>query len=123
MLFGALASDAAAQTPVADASGWFHADIGDVGQPGSATRSDDTFQVSGAGADIWGTADSFHFVFTSLEGDGDIYVSVRSESATHAFAKAGVMIRASLDPSSRHVILDVKPDGVDRVDDAACVRR
>jgi hypothetical protein len=110
-LLAAFASDAVAQTPVPGAAGWFHADIGDVGQPGSASRSGATFLVSGAGTDIWGAADSFHFVYTRLDGDGDIYLYAHSETATNPFAKAGVMIRESLDPSSRHVILDAKPDG------------
>jgi len=110
-MLAAFASDAIAQTPVPGAKGWFEVDIGDVGQPGHASQSGDTFLVSGAGADIWGAADSFHFVYTRLDGDGDIYLSARSETATNPFAKAGVMIRESLDPSSRHVMLDVKPDG------------
>jgi hypothetical protein len=99
-----------AQTP-GPIPGWYDADIGVVGQPGSSSQSDDTFRVSGAGSDIWGYADSFHFTFTNMAGDGDIAVLVRSESATHPFAKAGVMLRQSLDPSSPTVIFDVKPDG------------
>src|SRR6185436_7059427 len=86
-MLAAFASDAIAQTPVPGAKGWFEVDIGDVGQPGHASQSGDTFLVSGAGADIWGAADSFHFVYTRLDGDGDIYVSARSESAANAFAK------------------------------------
>jgi hypothetical protein len=52
--------------------GWYDADIGEVGQPGSSSQSDDTFRISGAGSDIWGTADSFHFTYTNMAGDGDI---------------------------------------------------
>ena len=92
-------------------SGWFDADIGDVGQPGSSSQHDDTFYVKGAGSDIWGTADSFHFTYTRLDGDGDVYVKAASETATNPFAKAGVMIRQSLDPSSPHVVFDLKPEG------------
>jgi hypothetical protein len=91
--------------------GWFDADIGDVGHPGSSWQSDDTFNVSGAGADIWGPSDSFHFTYANLDGDGDIWVYARSQTATNPFAKAGVMIRQSLDPGSPHIVLDVKPDG------------
>jgi hypothetical protein len=36
------------------------------------------FTVSGAGADIWGTADSFHFAYTALNGDGQIVARVTS---------------------------------------------
>ena len=93
------------------APGWFDADIGSVGQAGSASQSDDTFTVRGGGSDIWGTSDSFNFAYTPLAGDGDIWVLARSQTATNPFAKAGVMIRQSLDPSSPFAIFDVKPDG------------
>ena len=70
-----------------------------------------TFFVDGAGADIWGTADAFRFVYQFFSDDGEIVARVVAQDSTHPFAKAGVMLRSSLDPSSPHVILDVKPDG------------
>jgi hypothetical protein len=51
---------------------WAHDDIGAVGQTGSAGESDGAFTVSGSGADIWNTADAFHYVYQPLEGDGEI---------------------------------------------------
>jgi hypothetical protein len=91
--------------------GWSHADVGAVGPAGDAAYSGGTFTVSGAGSDIWGSADSFHFTYTPMNSDGSIEARVVSESNTNAFAKAGVMFRDSLDPGATHVILDVKPDG------------
>lgn len=95
---------------------WFaQADIGDVGVAGSAGETEDNRMfVNGAGSDIWGTSDSFHFVYQTLfpsVGDGAIEGFFRSEDPTSPFAKVGIMIRMSLDPGSPHVILDVKPDG------------
>jgi regulation of enolase protein 1 (concanavalin A-like superfamily) len=91
---------------------WNAVDVGAVGQPGHTSQnSDGTFSIAGAGADIWGTADAFQFAYQSVDGDVDIWVRVQSQDATHPFAKAGIMIRQSLDPSSAHAILDVKPDG------------
>jgi hypothetical protein len=92
-------------------TGWNAADVGDVGQPGSTSHDADTWTVSGAGADIWGAADAFHFAYTPTDNDADIYVRVGSEQPTHQFAKAGLMIRESLNPSADHVLVDVKPDG------------
>ncbi len=43
-------------------SGWTSVDVGAVGAAGSASYDADTFQVTGSGADIWGTQDEFHFV-------------------------------------------------------------
>ncbi len=66
--------------------------------------------MSGAGRDIWGTADSFFFVYRPFR-DGSIMNTFLSEDFTDPFAKAGLMIRQSLDPGSPEVIVDVKPDG------------
>jgi phosphatidylserine/phosphatidylglycerophosphate/cardiolipin synthase-like enzyme/regulation of enolase protein 1 (concanavalin A-like superfamily) len=90
-------------------SGWSNRDIGAVGQLGSATESGGTFTVQGAGADIWNTADGFHFVYGSLSGDGEVRARVASLQAGHHWAKAGVMIRESLTAGSRHAIMLVSP--------------
>jgi regulation of enolase protein 1 (concanavalin A-like superfamily) len=100
---GAYASDAVSPP-------WQGVDIGDVGIPGSATNSGDFLQISGAGRDIWGTQDSFHFVYQVFL-DGELDAPPPSQDGTNPFAKIGLMIRESLDPASPQVILDVKPDG------------
>jgi regulation of enolase protein 1 (concanavalin A-like superfamily) len=88
---------------------WQHRDIGAVGQPGSATYSAGQYQVSGSGADIWGTADAFHYLYQALPYDGDLIVRVAAVSGSNAWTKAGVMIRESLTPGSRHVSMFVSP--------------
>lgn len=88
------------------------ADVGDVGTPGDAFEAPDgELFMAGAGSDIWGTEDSFRFVYRPLPSDGRVAAVVAQETNTDEFAKAGIMIRQSLDPSAPHVILDVKPDG------------
>ena len=90
---------------------WQWTDIGAVGIPGEVRLAPDTeWNVAGAGNDIWGTADSFFFVH-QLFRDGSITNTFLSEDFTDRFAKAGLMIRQSLDPGSPDVIVDVKPDG------------
>ena len=92
--------------------GWLSSDIGVVGLTGYAYQgSDGDLFMGGAGSDIWGTADSFRFVYQTLDSDGEILAVVGAESDLNAFAKAGVMIRQTVDPASPHVMLDVKPDG------------
>jgi hypothetical protein len=86
-------------------------DIGDVGAAGSVAVSETDTRVSGAGADIWGTADAFNYYYSGLSNDGGMFARVVSLDNTSPFAKAGIMIRASTDPSAAQVILDVKPDG------------
>ena len=75
------------------------------GQPG-------LFVVPWAGADIWGTADSFKYVWQQvMPGDATLIARVVADQHTHPFAKAGVMMRDSTNPSAASVVLDVKPDG------------
>ena len=61
-----------------------------------------TFTMTAAGADIWGTADRFHFAYKTLTGPGTIIARVDSVQNTHPWARAGVMIRETLDPGSKH---------------------
>jgi phosphatidylserine/phosphatidylglycerophosphate/cardiolipin synthase-like enzyme len=92
-------------------SPWSSQDIGATGQSGSASYSSGTFTISGAGSDIWGSADSFQLVSQATGGDTTIIARVVSEQNTSTYAKAGVMIRQALTATSPHVILDVRPDG------------
>ena len=64
---------------------------------------------SGSGADIWGTADAFHYLYQPLPYDGDLLVRVAAVEGSNAWTKAGVMIRESLTPGSRHVSMFVSP--------------
>jgi hypothetical protein len=93
-------------------SPWSAIDIGDVGVAGSATFSDGTFTIQGAGADIWGTVDAFQFVY-QVEPNFAASVETRvvSEQPTDSDAKVGVMIRDGLAPDAAFVILDMKPNG------------
>jgi regulation of enolase protein 1 (concanavalin A-like superfamily) len=65
--------------------------------------------MTARGTDIWGTADEFHFAYKRLSGGGSITARVVSITNTDPWAKAGVMIRESLDPSSAHVMVIVSP--------------
>jgi phosphatidylserine/phosphatidylglycerophosphate/cardiolipin synthase-like enzyme len=92
-------------------SPWLTQDVGAAGTPGSASYSNGVFTVAGAGADIWGTADGFRYVYQSVGGDTQIIARIASVQNTNAFAKAGVMLRESLSAGAAHVVLDVRPDG------------
>jgi regulation of enolase protein 1 (concanavalin A-like superfamily) len=88
-------------------AGWNHGDIGAVGADGSASESGGMFTIEGAGADIWNTADAFHYAYRRLSGDATIVARVTSVEFIHAWTKAGVMIRETLDPSSPHAMMIV----------------
>ena len=84
-------------------------DIGAVGMTGNTSQSNGVFTVTGSGADIWGAADAFQFAYQPMTGDGTIIARVTGIQNTSSFAKAGIMIRGSLNPDAAHVILDLRP--------------
>jgi regulation of enolase protein 1 (concanavalin A-like superfamily) len=101
----ALSGDSLVANPVPTSSlpgPWMTRDIGSVGVTGSASHASGTFTVRGAGADVWAAADAFRFVYQSLPADGEIVARVASIQNIHAWVKAGVMIRESLEPGSAH---------------------
>jgi parallel beta-helix repeat protein len=72
-----------------------------------------TFTMSAAGADIWGIAgDEFRYAYQQLDGDGSIVTKIERVEETHYWAKAGVMIRESLNPTSSYAFMFVTPTGL-----------
>jgi regulation of enolase protein 1 (concanavalin A-like superfamily) len=88
---------------------WSTGDIGAVSPAGSTTNGGGMFLMAGSGADIWGSADAFHFSYRTLAGDGSITARVTTLEAVHAWTKAGVMMRETLDPRSKHAMMIVSP--------------
>ena len=68
-----------------------------------------TYTMTGSGTDIWDEADEFHFAYKMLTGAGSIIARVESVDNTNAWAKAGVMIRESLDPGSKYAFACITP--------------
>jgi len=106
-----LMSSGGGQPPPAGGTTWTSLDVGSVGVAGSGVYGAGTWSVAGAGSDIWGASDAFHFVHQPLAGDGQITVRVKSLENTSTFAKAGIMLRDGLGANAAHVILDVRPTG------------
>lgn len=91
------------------ASAWQTRDIGTVGAVGGHSVSAGYHAVKGAGADIWNTNDQFRYVYKRLAGNGTITAKVVSLQNTGGWAKAGVMIRETLDANSKYAIAYVSP--------------
>ncbi|AMP00207.1 F5/8 type C domain protein [Collimonas arenae] len=78
-------------------SGFSSADIGGATPAGTATYSGGKWTVEGGGADIWAANDSCHFTYKAITGNGAIIAKVESIQNTSLSAKAGVMMRTSLE--------------------------
>ena len=63
------------------------------------------FTVKASGADVWGSADAFHYVYQPWTGDGTIVAAVASVSNANGWSKAGVMFRETLTPGSAHAFV------------------
>lgn len=79
-------------------------DVGDVGWPGSASYANGLYTVTGSGLDIWNPADSFHYVYRAVSGNCTIIGQISSLQVTDPWAKAGVMIRESLNQDAVNVM-------------------
>ncbi|MPZ85452.1 MAG: ABC transporter permease subunit [Actinophytocola sp.] len=55
-------------------------------------------------------ADQGHFVHRTLSGDGSLVARVASQENSHESAKAGLMIRSSVDPGAPYAAVLVTPD-------------
>jgi len=76
-----------------------------------------TYTMTGSGTDIWDVGpgageyhDEFHFAYKMLTGAGSIIVRIDSVENTNGWAKAGVMIRETLDGDSKHAFACITPD-------------
>ena len=87
---------------------WFKGNPAYVGSFTEAPAG--TYTMTAAGADIWNNADEFHFAFREATGAVTIVAKVDSVENTHPFAKAGVMIRDTLDPDSANASLLITPE-------------
>jgi hypothetical protein len=71
----------------------------------------DTYTMTARSENIADQSDSFHYVYKQLSGTGSIVVKVESVTETSSSAKAGVMIRETLDPDSKYAMVFSRPDG------------
>jgi glucose/arabinose dehydrogenase/regulation of enolase protein 1 (concanavalin A-like superfamily) len=89
---------------------WSNQDVGAPRLAGSATEANGVYTVKGAGDDIWGSADQFHYVSRPLVGDGQIVARLRSQDATtDGWAKAGIMIKESTTAGSPYALIATTP--------------
>ncbi len=91
-----------------------HADVGSYYVAGTYSFSSPTHTVQAAGYDIWSTADSFHYAYKTLSGDGTIVARVVSIGGDYSDnnTKGGVMIREALTAGSTHAFMGLQKSGI-----------
>jgi hypothetical protein len=97
---------------------WCFTAIGSAAAEGSAVHqgtqgAGEGLSMSGIGTaeahDLRRSADAFHYTYQALEGEGMIIARVGSQTNTHDWAKAGIMIREKLTSGSPHASVVVTP--------------
>lgn len=90
-------------------------DIGNVNVGGtSVATSANSFDVLSDGADIWGAADNFHFIYREVTGDFDIAMRIDHATSNNNWARNSLMLRANVLPDSHHVSVGATPPASDR---------
>ncbi len=70
------------------------------------------YRLTGGGADMWGTADAFHFAWTRLSGDATLSADVTFPAAGVLPLEKGVLlVRQSLNPASPYADVAIHGDG------------
>src|SRR5882672_3449738 len=91
-------------------------DVGTNTKPGSATYIPQTQQyiISGAGYNIWGDHDEFHFLWKKMKGDFLLYTCADfvGWNGVEQHRKVGWMVRKNLDGNSPHVNAVEHGDGL-----------
>lgn len=79
-------------------------DIGPVGAAGESSYDEEfeAYVVRGSGADIWGGADQFHYLFKEVSGpfEMEAFVFAYNDTSTNEWSKVGIMARENLSPGS-----------------------
>lgn len=80
---------------------WTAQDIGSgISTAGQTVYAEGVYTLGVNSGDIWGNADSFHFNWVEMTGDGELIARVNFNGSVNQWAKVGVMMRASLDANA-----------------------
>jgi regulation of enolase protein 1 (concanavalin A-like superfamily) len=103
-----LAGSAFADTGIFTAS----SDVGSPALAGIAAFDGKVYKVTGAGSDIWGRSDQFHYLWKQMEGNFTLTATAKFLSEGIGHRKAVLMLRKSLDADSPFVGLTIHGDGM-----------
>jgi regulation of enolase protein 1 (concanavalin A-like superfamily) len=108
---GLATTNSAPPPPTVCPTGWTCQDVGSPAPlpAGSHYLINGTWTLQAGGTDIWDTSDQFHFAAQNMVGDGSVSANVASQTDTDPWAKAGIMLRATSDPSAPYYAILVTP--------------
>ncbi|KAA6309878.1 hypothetical protein EZS27_038715, partial [termite gut metagenome] len=92
-------------------------DVGDCKIEGSLSYDPvrDAYTLTGAGFNIWGESDSFHYAWKEIEGDFVLTADIafgNKKAESNAHRKLGLLIRKTLDADSPYADVAIHGDGL-----------
>lgn len=91
---------------------WYTRDFG-TAFDGRTLVTGEVLRLEASGNDIWGTRDGFRYVYREIEGDFTVTVRLDAVPDTHAWSKAGIMLRvADTDDAANVAVLGTLQNGV-----------
>ena len=93
---------------------WIDSDIGSPTIAGAAAYANGVFTINTRSLDPSGSSDQLNFIHQTITGDSVIVARVAELGDTNFWAKAGLMIRSSLDPASTFAFASLSPGGGSR---------
>ncbi len=117
LLFASLASLLGRADTKSESIGEFvtQSDVGSVRKPGSTSfdATNQSYELSGAGTNMWAAKDEFHMAWKRLKGDFILDAKVRLVGeGVDPHRKLGWMIRKNLDTDSAYADIAVHGDGL-----------
>jgi WD40 repeat protein len=92
-----------------------HGDVGGMSKPGSVSfnKTDLSYTITGAGANMWSTNDAFHFIWKRVSGDFALKAAIEwLQPGGNPHRKACLMIRQGLEPDSPYVDVAIHGNGL-----------
>jgi len=89
--------------------GWQATTIASRPAGGQRVLDPQSFDIYGGGRDIWNARDEFYFVWQKLAADHTLSATITGFDEVNPYAKAGLMLRSSLDPDAAALLLHVFP--------------
>jgi alpha-galactosidase len=86
---------------------WIFSDINET--EGSAVFENNSFTLTGSGADIWNQSDQFAFLNIDTSNYQSLSARVNSQTNSDPWAKAGLMFRETSNANSSFVMLIISP--------------
>lgn len=86
---------------------WLNADVGHARRPGNAEFRRSAFRVRSSGTNAVGSTDGCHFVYQPADERFEVVARLSKVQRTDPWARAGLMMRESLDAGARSVFVSV----------------